>query len=206
MTMNTHFKTQDDGNITIADFMILKIIKIKGDFVLTKAAKLMIKNKIGSVLVELENDKYSIITKTDIINILSEDKDPTTILIKEVVGNKELISCFPSDSLEDAMLKMAKYKIERLIVIDPKNEKILGIISSSDLLRIAPGLLEIKREEQFLAEASAINSESFTGYCDSCANFDEQLKELGGFALCKECYEKKDDSQIVDISDDDNTM
>ena len=205
MSLNIKSINQN-GNMTIADFMIPKIIKIKGDFVLTKAAKLMIKNNIGSVLVELKNKKYSIITKTDIIRIISEDKDPTTILIKEVVDQKELLSCFPSDSLEDAMLKMAKYKIERLIVIDPQNNKILGIISSSDLLRIAPGLLEIKREEQYLTEASSINSESFAGYCDSCSNFDEQLKELGGFALCKECYEKKDESLTEDITDDDTTM
>ncbi|MHA1983185.1 MAG: CBS domain-containing protein [Candidatus Hodarchaeales archaeon] len=204
MTLNTQLNNQN-GKTTIGQFIITKIINIKGNLHLTKAAKLMIKNKIGSVLVDLGRDKYSILTKTDIINVLSQDKDPNSVLISEVVENKELITCFPEDLLEDAMLKMAKHKIEKLLVIDPKTDKLLGIISSSDILRIAPGLLEIKREQEFLTEASQSSESLFTGYCDSCSNFDENLQEIGGFALCKRCITEKEDL-IEDISLDDETM
>ncbi|MHA2105458.1 MAG: CBS domain-containing protein [Candidatus Hodarchaeales archaeon] len=204
MTLNTQLNNQN-GKTTIGQFIITKIVKIKGNLHLTNAAKLMIKNKIGSVLVDLEKDKYSILTKTDIINVLSQDKDPKSVLISEVVENKELITCFPDDLLEDAMLKMAKHKIEKLLVIDPKTDKLLGIISSSDILRIAPGLLEIKREQEFLTEASESSESLFAGYCDSCSNFDENLREIGGFALCKRCITEKEDL-IEDISLDDETM
>ncbi|MFW9930855.1 MAG: CBS domain-containing protein [Candidatus Thorarchaeota archaeon] len=204
MSVKTHFNNTEESD-SIGPFMIRKVIKVKSDVYLTKAAKLMIENNIGSVLVEISGDKFSILTKTDIIRVLANGDDPRNKKIADIIGDKDLITCFASDSLEDAMLSMAKNKIERLVVIDT-NEKIVGIISSSDILKIAPGLMEIKREQQFITDAASNLDESFEGYCDSCKNFDEQLQEVGGFALCKECIAERSGPPEEEPSDDDETM
>ena len=178
---------------TVDKFMVRNVITIDGDLPITKAAGLMIKYNIGSVLVELKDrkNKYSVITKTDIVKMLKDGLDPGLVRIKDIVGNKKLITCKPNTSLEEAMLLMAKNKIERLFVAnDNNNGKIIGIISSSDILKITPGLLEIKRQFSELY-ATPDEPKSFSGYCDECGNYSEDLQEVGGFALCKECREAR---------------
>ena len=192
----------------IQHFMIKNIISIDGDLPITKAAGLMIKYNIGSVLVELRDrkNKFSVITKTDIVKMLKDGLDPGLVRIKDVVGNKKLITCKSSTTLEEAMLLMAKNKIERLFVTDEKDGKIIGIISSSDILKITPGLLEIKREYYYINDASPDLPETFSGYCDSCGNYSENLQDVGGFALCKECREAREESREEEPTIDEDTM
>ena len=182
--------------------MIKDVVTVPGNQTVMEAAKLMIEKNIGSLLVDLKG-KFSVITKTDIIRQLALEESLANTPVKAILMNRELITCSPKDSLEDAMLKMAKNKIERLFVVDPATpKKIVGLISSSDLLRIAPGLLEIKREGLLLEEVGK-QEESFSGYCDDCGNFVERLHNVGGFALCQECITVRNESSDTDDGDGD---
>ena len=185
----------DDGETVIgtkssqiSNFMIKNIVKATGKTTLTEAAKIMLEKKIGSILIE-DNTTYSVLTKTDIMKTIARGKNPSAVYAKEV-ASRPIITCFSTDTLEDAMLTMSKHKIERLYVVDPKNPgQIIGIISASDILRITPGLLEIKREHMFIEEAGRAREQVFNGYCDDCGNYGE-LHDVGGFAICKECLHK----------------
>jgi CBS domain-containing protein len=210
ITMSTSNSDEENPSnySTVGQFMIKKVICTEGSKTLVDAAKIMIEKKIGSVLVEVEKSRFSVITKTDIIKIIADGGNPIDVKIKDVIKPpKDLITCFSSDTLEDAMLTMAKYKIERLFVVDPKDDdKIVGIISSSDLLRIAPGLLDIKREQMLLDEGEHTVAAVFAGYCDDCGNYVDQLQEIGGFAICKRCLSGRDQFTEEDNSYDNDTF
>lgn len=169
--------------------MNTNIIQINGDLPITVACKKIIDNQIGSLLV----DNDAVLTKSDIISTIAKLADPGIAKIRDF-SSKPLITCLEHDRLEDAMLKMAKLKIKRIFIVNERND-IVGIITSTDILRIAPGLIEVMREEIFLqtVEAQLEQKEYFSGSCDNCKNHREYLKNVGGFALCKNCFEEHSD-------------
>ena len=71
----------------------------------------------------------------------------------------------------------------------------LGIVSTNDILKFAPGLLRIHRERLLMEtiqnrsigdnDRESIN---FEGFCDDCSNFSDNLKSANGYTLCPTCF------------------
>lgn len=187
-------------------FMIKKdkIIKLKGELPLTVACKYFYTYNVGSILIETSNNEFACITKTDIINVIGRGLDPGLIRCEEV-ASFPLITIAMNENLENAMLLMAKNKVKRLFIENSRKD-IVGVISSSDILRIAPGLLEITREEILLQSAEDLEErKKFSGNCDDCKEFSEFLTDVGGFALCESCYkhrlEEEDEESLIEDDD-----
>lgn len=75
------------------------------------------------------------------------------------LAKKEVISVPPSTSIKEATEKMAHHKFRRLPVADPGSNKLLGIVTSMDILDFLGGgekfnIMEEKHEDNFL---TAIN-------------------------------------------------
>lgn len=176
---------------TIDKFMRSNLIILEGDLPLTVACRRFLDNKTGSLLIESTTDKkFGCLTKTDIINVIGRGEDPGLVRAQDV-ATRPLVTIHKNQSLEDAMLKMAKNNLKRMFIVD-SSETILGVISSSDILRIAPGLLEISREESLIQNTEQYhNNEKISGICDNCSNFSDYLKEMGGFTLCSECLDSR---------------
>jgi signal-transduction protein with cAMP-binding, CBS, and nucleotidyltransferase domain len=182
----------------VEQFMVNQVVRLDGKLPITVACKRLLDNQVGSLLIE-NGGSYGVFSKTDVLKCIAQLEDPGLVRTRDF-ATKPIITCFPTDSLEDAMLKMAKNSIKRLFVIDPKteNETVVGVISSSDILRIAPGLMEVLREEAFLRSADHTQEngkEYFDGICDDCKNHSEFLTDLGGFALCKKCVEAREEEE-----------
>jgi CIC family chloride channel protein len=81
-----------------------------------------------------ENQKLvGIVTKDDINEAIDQRMDGST-LIGEFMTS-DLITVFPKDSLQIAVLKFYEYKIGRLLVVDPNApSKLLGLITRSDII------------------------------------------------------------------------
>ncbi|MFX0090192.1 MAG: CBS domain-containing protein [Candidatus Hodarchaeota archaeon] len=92
------------------------------------------------------------------------------------------------------MLDMAKYKIERLVVID-NNQMPIGIVSVNDILRVTPGLLRIRREYwmQEHYEEDYSREKPDDGYCEDCREFSTELSNIGGVLLCPACLENREE-------------
>ena len=72
------------------------------------------------------------------------------------LAKKEVISVPPSTSIKEAAEKMADHKFRRLPVTDPGTDKLLGIVTSMDILNFLGGgekfnLMEEKHHDNFLA-------------------------------------------------------
>ncbi len=182
-------------------FMIKKVIKLAGEVPVTVACKYFYNYKVGSLLIETSNNEYACLTKSDIINVIGQGLDPGLVRCEEV-ASFPLVTIDQNDTLENAMLLMAKKGIKRLFIVDGR-KNIVGVISSSDILRIAPGLLEISREELLLKSVESVKEiETFAGNCDDCKGFSEKLTDVGGFLLCENCIANHQD-QDESLNEDD---
>lgn len=187
-------KTRDSG-----------IVSMPSNLPVTETAKLMTDHHIGSVIIK-DEEIIGIITKGDIIQqVVGRGLDPGIVLAGDVMS-KPVVYVLADETLENTMLLMSKKQIERILVVDENDPPTpLGIISTNDLLRFAPGLLSIRREQQLVTTISTSNleSSSFQGFCDDCNNYSDNLSLANGYTLCPRCIGiqpgefKSNDDEII---------
>ena len=95
--------------------------------------KLMVKNKVGSVIIiDSANLPLGIITESDIIKkVCVTNTLPTELKIDKLMSSP-VITIMSYDSIETAAQKMTKYKIKRLPVLE-QDKQIVSILSLTDI-------------------------------------------------------------------------
>jgi signal-transduction protein with cAMP-binding, CBS, and nucleotidyltransferase domain len=99
----------------------------------SEAAKLMRKNEIGSVLVNIHDRKWGMVTERDVLNkVVAEELNPKKIMVKDIMT--DLIYTIEANApLEEASEEFNKGHIRRLPV--QECGKIVGIITSRDVAK-----------------------------------------------------------------------
>ena len=197
-------KSQTIGNVSKQNKGILSM---SSNQPVTKAAKLMSENHVGSIIIK-NSQIEGIITKGDIIHrVVGRALDPGIVLVDDVMS-KPVSFVSADETLENTMLRMAQENIERILVVEGKDlSQPLGIVSTMDILKFAPGLLRIHRERLLIETISKNLPEDdnrasirFEGFCDDCSNYSDSLKTTNGYTLCPACiglqpgeYQSSDD-------------
>ena len=201
----------DEGEIRLGALLTSRtkeLVTMPTNRPVVEAAKLMVNHNIGSVLLKTDSgtndDIIGIITKGDIITrVVGRGLDPGIILVDDIMSSPvQFVSI--DETLENTMLLMSQHNIERMLVVNEEDRSI-GIVSTNDILRFAPGLLRIRRERlliQSLPEDENHTKNLFKGFCDDCGNYSEELTSSSGYTLCPDCFTS---SLIGDdhITDDD---
>jgi len=124
--------------------MTKNIKTVKTDDTVHDAVKKMNKFDIGSVIVVSSGRAVGIITETNIMRRIVEPRmDPATVWVKDIMSSP-LITVESNAALEEAAKIMAEKRINRLPVMD--GDKLLGVISSSDIVKASPTQLGILEE------------------------------------------------------------
>ncbi|KPK88145.1 MAG: hypothetical protein AMS27_00420 [Bacteroides sp. SM23_62_1] len=111
-----------------------EIVAVTADDSLEKVAQLMAENHIGSVLVHQDHEPIGIITKRDIIErVILNCQDPCKVKAKDV-ATKNLITISLRETIKDVLVLMYKHNIKRVLVKDPDNFNLVGIITTHDLI------------------------------------------------------------------------
>jgi CBS domain-containing protein len=198
-------KTQ---NIGIISKQNKGVISMPSNQPVTEAAKLMVENKVGSIIIK-NSSIEGIITKGDIINrVVGRALDPGIVLVDDVM-TKPIFYVSEDETLENTMLLMGQENIERILVVENNDlSRPLGIVSTNDILKFAPGLLRIHRERLLidtisnnLSDDSNLADVRFEGFCDDCSNYSDNLKTSNGYTLCPACIESQQEE--YQESDDD---
>ena len=170
--------------VAIKDVMKKKVLCISPKDPVQKAAKLMSENKTGYVVVGTRDSAKGIITTTDIVRrfVAKGCKAGKA----ESIMTRDFSKINEKKTLEDAAHMIVKRNVEKLVVINDKDE-ITGIITTKDILKIEPALLEVLIESMKMYGRPGKRDREEAAECESCGNYSENLKSVNGQWLCEEC-------------------
>ena len=117
------------------------------------AAKMMADKKIGSLLVEKNKKVTAIVTDYDLVEkCLAKKKTQAKI---GQLCSKPLVTISPERDLSEAARLMGSRKIRHLVVMQAG--KAVGMISSTDIIRISPSLYDLIAQKQALDDRDKRN-------------------------------------------------
>ena len=129
----------------VKDVMTNPVITVDETAPANKVAQLMQDNKVGCVIVvDKTGNAIGIITERDlVVRVLAKNVSPTGAKAKEFM-TKPLVTVDPDNDVSSAARMMSKKDIRRLGVL--YKGKLVGIVSSKDILDVMPEMLEIMQE------------------------------------------------------------
>lgn len=176
--------------LRVKDVMRTEIVSVSPNDSVEKAARLMKENNIGSIVIVSDSKPVGIVTERDLVcrALASESSDPRMMPISKIM-TRDLVTISPDDSLTDAAEKMRQYGIRRLIVVS--GGKIVGIVTSKDLLQVYPDIIGILYEELSIMRGRERlrRRRRYSGICEVCGQYSDNLIEAGGLLVCPSCRE-----------------
>ena len=118
--------------LKIRDIMTKDVETVNPDMSVEDLVSLMFKTKHMGYPVMNSSKLSGIVTFTDVRDIPKEDRKNKTV---SQIMTKELISLNEHDDVVTALKKMTVNNIGRIIVTDMDNDKMVGIVSRTDILR-----------------------------------------------------------------------
>ena len=132
------------GILLVRDIMRRNVKTVRTDDSVHAAVLKMNKFQIGSVIVTNNGRAVGIITERNILQRIVEPRlDSGTVWAKDIMS-APLITVEPNDAVEEAARTMAQKRIKKLAVVE--GEKVVGVISTSDIVRSSPTQLGILEE------------------------------------------------------------
>ncbi len=184
------------SGIKVKEAMRKRVVTITQEKSAHDAAKLMRKEDIGSLVVVEGKCVVGIITREDINDkVAAKDMQASKLKVKQIM-NAPVVSCSSEDDITTASQVMTKYGYERLPVID--KGKLVGIISTREIVKVAPAAIEIFRQH-FEEESTPVvgKSENSDGdECERCSNYSDDLQKVGAEWLCEKCREEGEEQAV----------
>ena len=132
------------GIILVRDIMAKNVKTVRTDDSAHDAVVKMNKFDVGSVIVTNNNRAVGIITSKNILSRIVESRlDASMVRAKDIMSSP-LITIEPDAPIEDAAKLMAQKRIKKVAVMD--KDKIIGIVSTSDIVKANPTQLGILQE------------------------------------------------------------
>ncbi|MCJ7574578.1 CBS domain-containing protein [Candidatus Bathyarchaeota archaeon] len=132
------------GIILVRDIMAKNVKTVRTDDSVHDAVVKMNKFDVGSVIVTSNNRPVGIITsKNVLVRIVEPRLDAGVVRAKDIMSSP-LITIDASAPLEEAAKLMAQRHIKKLAVVE--GDKVVGVLSTSDIVRANPTQLSILQE------------------------------------------------------------
>ncbi len=176
------------SRMLVRDIMSSPVITINEDSTVDEAARLMRDHNIGCVIVTTKDGKpIGMITERDLaIRVIAENIQPGKITAKEIMS-APLRTIDADKTINEAAREMNRLNIRRLGVM--YRGRLVGVISSKDILSVTPELIEIIQEKVKITTTEGTEeSLPLAGYCDNCGEWSDNLREANGSYLCEDCY------------------
>jgi CBS domain-containing protein len=123
----------------VADYMSKTIRAVSMDATLKEVGKLLNEWKIGSVLVQSGDEYVGSITETELSReVVGGNLDPSTTTVRTCM-REPLITIDSSDPIVEAVRLMKNKATRHIAVLE--NDRIVGVVSVSDVIRYYSGVL-----------------------------------------------------------------
>jgi signal-transduction protein with cAMP-binding, CBS, and nucleotidyltransferase domain len=179
--------------IRIADAMTEKPIYVDSTTNLEECSKIMANNHVGSLLVKEKGVLTGVVTEQDIVRkaiavgLDSKETPASNIMIEEMT------TITTEKDIYDALVLMKKLNIRQLPVME--KERMVGLLTLKDILKIEPQLFDLLVEKFELREESRkpiqrnIPSE---GICQACGEYAEKMFAVKDSLLCGVCKREQE--------------
>lgn len=178
-------------NVLISDVMTRDPITISPETNLLDCAKLMVKKRVGSLLLVEKKHLIGIISRKDILwAIVKKSKDDLSKIKAIEISQRKIATIKPTAKIDEALSKMNKFGFETLPVIN--HGELVGLVTVKDILNFHPELYpELEEFAQIREEAQKLKriklaKEKREGYCEECGNYD-LLFMVNGSLICESC-------------------
>ena len=125
--------------VTCGEVMRSPVVTASEDDTVDIVAKKMRDEGVGSVIIVDENMiLLGVVTKTDIVyKVVAEGKNPSSVLVRSIMV-RDPYYVYKDTPLREAAELMGLYGIGHLPVLDRETNKVVGVISKTDIIRLAP--------------------------------------------------------------------
>ncbi|MFH0831447.1 MAG: CBS domain-containing protein [archaeon] len=179
--------------IKVGDIMTRNFVSVKSDIAVSDCAREMVRKHVGSLVVQDGQILRGIITERDIVWVVVKKQDLGKIKAKDIM-TRRVVSISPAKDISEAMDRITKTKF-RVLPVTIKN-RVIGVITLKDILRIQPSLAESLRESIEIKEETekrkrseaALTGETWVkeGECAECGAYG-LLYNLDNKLLCESC-------------------
>jgi CBS domain-containing protein len=180
-------RREEKPTVKVRDVMRTAVMTVLESQSAENVSKLMRDENVGSVVVvDKQQNPIGIITERDIVSrVAAENVYPSKVSSREIMSSP-VVTVSTETSLEEAARTMSKRDIRRLVVIE--KGKLVGIITSREIVSVTPTLVEVISEKVKVAPVIPNREEAaLAGYCDTCGGWSEMLSENDGKFLCEDC-------------------
>jgi len=169
------------------------VVTVEPDATMSKVSKILTNNRIGSVVI-LDNKKnpMGMVTTNDIVTLVSREEDLKKIKVGEYWKKRKrpFVYVKPDDGINSIAKKMIKMGLKRFPVIE--DGKLKGIISTKEIILVAPEMLELLSEKlKAKVERVANPEEIISGVCENCGEYSDELKNVNGRWYCPVCRDQE---------------
>jgi len=142
-----------DAHVHVSSAYVDKLITINENADLKLAAKMMLENKISSLVVTNDsNEIVGIITKSDLINVLENSSIPVS-----KYASKKIINLKVGSSLLHARRLMLDNNVKRVLITF--DSEVVGIITESDIANFLGMFRKVSEGVQWYNKLKTINVE-----------------------------------------------
>jgi CBS domain-containing protein len=178
-----------DANMTtrvlVRDIMNSPVISASTEASIKDIAIKMKEEKIGSIVIMDKEEPLGIVTDWDIVsNAVVKDVKPSLLNASDIM--QQLHTIEGEEGVTEAARVLRKHNIKRLGVV--YKNRIVGIISASDVIAVTPDLVDVISEKSALIRGETGRSMgNVSGYCDECGEWSDLLQYNEGTFTCEEC-------------------
>ncbi|MCL7385677.1 MAG: CBS domain-containing protein [Thaumarchaeota archaeon] len=171
--------------LRVKDIMSSPVIDADVEETAEEVANKMVRYGIGSVVVTEKGFPVGIITKRDLVyKVVAKNLKPNEVKAKDIMSSPIHVAN-PDDLIDNALREMNKLKIDHLAVVH--KDKLVGIISTTDILQVTPEILEIVREKMRMGNVKTSGEGYTEGFCDACGEWSDMLLRVNDQYLCEDC-------------------
>jgi CBS domain-containing protein len=122
------------GNV--GSIMTRNVVSCSGNDTLHRAAQIMWDRDCGAIpVVDAEGRAVGLVTDRDLCMAAYTRGRPLSAISVSSLLSGKLHTCAASTSLDEAVARMRTQRVRRLVVVDPKDQRLVGMLSLADLAR-----------------------------------------------------------------------
>ncbi len=134
--------------IPVGEIMVREVVTTTPDESIAGAIKKLVAADVGTLVV-IENSKpVGIVTRGDILRAIANNLDLNTTKVSDIMTSP-VITAKPDVDMEDIAKIMRDNRVKRIPIVDDQGN-LVGIISETDMIRVAPAVYEIIKGEDVL--------------------------------------------------------